>query len=124
MYFQEFATNVTTTDTLHMDMFDIDYSLLSHPHNIFTDIQGENFSLAGFEIVMKRSPSPYFINVYVPSALLTVTSFIGFLFPIGMEEGRRTAWLVTIFLMLVNISSTERNRGPLVLTVLIHVMKT
>ena len=75
---------------------------------------GEVFSLAGFYVIMKRSPTPYYVNVYLPTTILTVCSFIGFLFPIDSEEGRRTAWLVTIFLMLVNIGSTERERGPAV----------
>ena len=74
----------------------------------------EEFSLTGFNVAIVRSPTPLFFNVYIPTALLTMCSFIGFLFPIEKEEGRRTAWLVTIFLMLVNISSTERNRGPAV----------
>ena len=97
-------------ESLHMDMFDIGFNPLSD--TTYQTPTKEEFSMAGFIVTIKRSPSPYYINVYLPSALLTITSFIGFLFPIGMEEGRQTAWLVTIFLMLVNISSTERNRGP------------
>ena len=45
-----------------------------------------------------------------------MTSFIGFLIPADKVPGRM-ALLVTIFLMLVNISNTELNRGPVVSTV-------
>ena len=110
-YFQKFFPYVTWgQDSLKMDMFDLEFSHLNNA--TYVTSTKEIFSLAGFNVIIKRSPTPYYINVYIPTALLTMCSFIGFLFPIDSEEGRRTAWLVTIFLMLVNISSTERNRGP------------
>ena len=97
---------------MKMDVFDIEYTPLTDTK--YLTQTKEVFSLAGFNVIIKRSPTPFYMNVYLPTALLTVCSFIGFLFPLGSEEGRRTAWLVTIFLMLVNISSTERNMGPAV----------
>ena len=45
--------------------------------------------------------------------VLTLASFIGFLIPVEMVPGRM-ALLVTIFLMLVNIRSTEKRTGPIV----------
>ena len=89
-----------------MDMFDIKFSPLSDKTQ-----KKEEFSLAGFYVNMKRSPIPYYMNVYLPTGLLTITSLIGFLIPPDIVPGRM-ALLVTIFLMMVNISSTERNRGP------------
>ena len=71
----------------------------------------ETFSRSGFTLIMERSPTPFFMNTYIPTALLTLSSFIGFLIPVDMVPGRM-AVLVTTFLMLVNISSTERDRGP------------
>ena len=73
----------------------------------------ETFSRSGFTLILERSPTPFFMNIYLPTALLTVSSFIGFLIPVEVVPGRM-ALLVTTFLMLVNISSTERNRGPVV----------
>ena len=73
----------------------------------------ETYSKSGFTLVLKRSPTPFFMNVYLPTALLTISSFIGFMIPVDVVPGRM-ALLVTTFLMLVNISSTERNRGPVV----------
>ena len=51
------------------------------------------------------------INAFIPTYLLVTASFIGFLIPVEMVPGR-IALLVTIFLMLVNMSSAERNKGP------------
>ena len=73
----------------------------------------ETFSLSGFVIHLERSATPFLVNTYLPTSLLTIASFMGFLIPVEKVPGRM-ALLVTIFLMLVNISSTERMRGPVV----------
>ena len=73
----------------------------------------ETYSLSGFTLILDRSICPFFMNIYLPTSLLTMASFIGFLIPVDKVPGRM-ALLVTIFLMLVNISSTERNKGPVV----------
>ena len=51
------------------------------------------------------------MNTYLPTALVTLASFIGFLIPVDMVPGRM-ALLVTTFLMLVNIGGTEQRTGP------------
>lgn len=94
-----------------MDMFDVSFTPLK---NTTLNVKTEEFSLTGFVVTMKRSPTPFYINIYLPTGLLTIASLISFVIPVGAEEGRRMALLVTVFLMLVNISSTERNRGPAV----------
>ena len=94
-----------------MDMFDVSFTPLKNTTQI---LNTEEYSLTGFVVTMKRSPTPFYINIYLPTGLLTIASLIGFIIPVGAEEGRRMALLVTVFLMLVNISSTERNRGPAV----------
>ena len=76
----------------------------------------DTWSLSGFQVRLTRHPNPFLMNTYLPTALLTIASFISFLIPIDMVPGRM-ALLVTIFLMLVNISNTELNRGPVVSTV-------
>ena len=96
-------------ESLHTDMFDNKFRPLIK--TTYKAKKDEEFSLAGFYVTMERSPTPYYMNVYLPTALLTITSLIGFLIPAEVIPGRM-ALLVTIFLMLVNISSTERNRGP------------
>ena len=73
----------------------------------------DTWSLSGFQVRLTRHPNPFLMNTYLPTALLTIASFISFLIPIDMVPGRM-ALLVTIFLMLVNIRSTERRMGPVV----------
>ena len=53
------------------------------------------------------------MNTLLPTLMLTVMSFISFLIPVEMVPGRM-ALIVTLFLMFVNIKSTEQSRGPLV----------
>ena len=92
-----------------MDMFDVDFDPLKDTTKITQ--KGDEFSLAGFNVIMKRRFKSYYLNVYLPTGLLAITSLIGFLIPPDIVPGRM-ALLVTIFLVIVNISSTERNRGP------------
>ena len=79
------------------------------------ELQKHRNSLSGFALELKRNPIPYLTNTYLPTTLLTLISFIGFVIPVDIVPGRM-ALLVTIFLMLVNMSSTERIRGPEVRT--------
>ena len=76
----------------------------------------QQFSLTGFTLELKRSHNPFLTNTYLPTALLTIISFIGFVIPVDIVPGLM-GLLVTIFLMLVNISSTERSKGPKVRTI-------
>ena len=71
----------------------------------------QRFSVSGFVLNLKRISTPFLTNTYFPTGLLTIISFIGFVIPVDIVPGRM-ALLVTIFLMLVNTSSTERSRGP------------
>ena len=67
----------------------------------------ETFALAGFSVAFKRARGPFVLNVFLPTGMLTFISFIGFLIPVEIVPGRM-ALLVTIFLMLVNVSAQER----------------
>ena len=80
------------------------------------EVKQHHFSVSGFVLDLERLPTPYLINIYFPSGLLTIISFIGFVIPVDIVPGRM-ALLVTIFLMLINTSSTERNRGPKVIKI-------
>ena len=71
-------------------------------------------STAGFQFRAKRRRGPIFINTYLPCMMLLIISFIGFFIPVDMIPGRM-ALLVTIFLMVVNISSSEKSLGPSVM---------
>lgn len=75
------------------------------------EVKRQRFSVSGFVLDLKRISTPFLTNTYFPTGLLTAISFIGFVIPVDIVPGRM-ALLVTILLMLVNTSSTERNRGP------------
>ena len=109
---QEFNTTVMLGDNARHEKFDLSIEKLNSITYFDSDMN-ENFSTSGFTIILERSPTRFFLNIYLPTFLLTIASFIGFLIPVEMVPGRM-ALLVTIFLMLVNISSTEQNRGPVV----------
>ena len=68
-------------------------------------------SVAGFQFTLKRRRNHILILTYLPCMMLLLISFIGFFIPVTMIPGRM-ALLVTIFLMLVNISSSEKANGP------------
>ena len=107
---QEFVTRAGLANNTQHIKFDIALENLTS----YRYMDGnETFSRSGFILILERSPTPFFMNIYLPTALLTISSFIGFLIPVDVVPGRM-ALLVTTFLMLVNISSTERNRGPVV----------
>ena len=110
---QKFSTTrVFKKNKLHDEKFDIE---LDNNTEYFYNDTDQTFSLSGFTITLSRSFSPYISSTYLPTAILTVASFIGFLIPVDMVPGRM-ALLVTILLMLVNIKSTERRMGPVVST--------
>ena len=113
-FFQRLVTNLhTDIRHLHHEQYDLSLEPLSTDryHVIGSN---ETLSLSGFVVVLARSASPYFMSTFLPTTLLTMTSFVGFLIPVDLEEGRRMALLITILLMLVTISGIERNMGPIV----------
>ena len=77
------------------------------------EVGGDEFSTTGFSILLRRAPKSHLTNTYIPSGTLTILSFISFLIPADVVPGRM-ALLVTIFLMLVNISTMAAHRGPVV----------
>ena len=97
---------VATLSTLDVppfsEKFDLFLDTLEYTSHIHP-ISGSNHSLVGFVVEFIRSSGPFFVNTYLPTAMLNLFSFIGFLIPVDMVPGRM-ALLVTIFLMLVNIS--------------------
>ena len=108
--FQKLSTTIDIRSELRDERFDLNLQPLSQ-NWYFSEDRNENFSLCGFTAVLKRSPNPYLMNTYLPTGLVTLASFIGFLIPVDMVPGRM-ALLVTTFLMLVNIGGTEQRTGP------------
>lgn len=90
-------------------MFAVDYEELTRKE------------VTGFAISLTRYPYPFFFDTYLPTELLTLISFIGFVIPVEIVPGR-TALLVTIFLMLINISNMVQHRGPVVRKIIIIII--
>merc|ERR1719242_1562532 len=70
-----------------------------------------NYSVAGFELTLKRKVSHYIITCYLPSGMFVIVSWISFLIPADIVPGRMTL-LITIFLVLVNIFNTITTNIP------------
>ena len=115
--FQDFETTVSfKPGSIYSNTYDVEYKPLEKmTHTMKTRGGNETFALTGFRIGFRRSSGPFIMNVFLPTGMLTFISFIGFLIPVDIVPGRM-ALLVTIFLMLVNISAQEHNKGskPLV----------
>ena len=54
----------------------------------FSNYENFNYSLSGFQAILERNPNLFLINTFLPTGLLTTTSFIGFLIPVDMVPGR------------------------------------
>ena len=96
----------------HDEKFDVNLQPLKNREYFDVD-SNETYSLSGFTVYLARSPTPFVMTLMFPTAVLTFTSVISFLIPVDMVPGRM-ALLVTLFLMLVNISNAEKKRGPVV----------
>merc|ERR1719242_2283200 len=70
-----------------------------------------NYSVAGFELTLRRKVSHYIITCYLPSGMFVIVSWISFLIPADIVPGRMTL-LITIFLVLVNIFNTITTNIP------------
>merc|ERR1719192_302931 len=91
--------------------YDITINNLRKEDQIFIGGSLGNYSLAGFEMILRRHVSHYIINYYLPSGLFVVVSWISFLVPADIIPGRM-ALLVTLFLVLVNIFNTVTTNTP------------
>ena len=89
---------------------------------VFKSLWGNDdpYSLSGVEIHLHRQLQPFVLNVFFPSGVLVVISFVSFLIPVDQLPGRMSL-IVTTFLMLITISSSERLNGPKVREKLIRV---
>jgi len=70
-----------------------------------------NYSVAGFQLRLRRKVSHYIITYYLPSGMFVIVSWISFLVPPSVVPGRMTL-LVTVFLVLVNIFNTITTNIP------------
>ncbi len=69
------------------------------------------FSATGVRITLRRKYLPFIIDYYLPSGLFVIVSWVSFLVPATIVPGRM-ALLVTLFLMMVNISTSATAHSP------------
>ena len=67
--------------------YDIAINNLRQEDQIFIGGSLGNYSLAGFEMILRRHVSHYIINYYLPSGLFVVVSWISFLVPADIIPG-------------------------------------
>merc|ERR1719166_740424 len=91
--------------------YDIEILPLDEEDKVFVGGSLGNYSLAGFEMVLRRHVSHYIITYYLPSGLFVVVSWISFLIPPDIVPGRM-ALLITLFLVLVNIFNNINSNSP------------
>lgn len=69
------------------------------------------YSQTGFQVEMMRRRTPVLLQVYLPSGLFVIVSWISFIVPPEVVPGRM-ALLVTLFLVLVNIFNSVTANAP------------
>ena len=72
---------------------------------------GRNYSVTGFVVVLERSVYPFLLNIYHPTFLVVLASFISFFIPVNVVPGR-IGLLITTFLVLINVSNESVNTAP------------
>ena len=60
-----------------------------------------NYSVYGLEIRLARCVSPYLLNVYLPTAIFVVMSWVSFLIPTDVVPAR-IVLLITLCLVIIN----------------------
>ena len=105
----EFITSSEATAKIAQHV--VEFAPLQNDTVLAPALGNKMFSVTGFEIRMVRRFGSFFSGIYLPTLMLVAISYIGFFIPVQMVPGRM-ALLVTIFLMLVNISSSGKLTGP------------
>lgn len=70
-----------------------------------------NYSVYGMEIKLSRCVSPYLLNVYLPTAIFVVMSWVSFLIPTDVVPAR-IVLLVTLCLVIINTFNNVTARIP------------
>ena len=90
--------NIITTRPLENTNFNVDIL----PHN---KIENPQETFVGFDLNMERKVGSYIYEFFVPCFLMVVSSWISFAVSPEVVPGR-LGLLLTLFLMLVNMSSS------------------
>jgi hypothetical protein len=71
------------------------------PKHVPVALIAGNYSVYGMEIKLSRCVSPYLLNVYLPTAIFVVMSWVSFLIPTDVVPAR-IVLLVTLCLVIIN----------------------
>jgi len=90
--------------------FSVDIRELSEENKVFIG-STSNYSVYGMEIRLSRTVSPYLLNVYLPTAIFVVMSWVSFLIPTDVVPAR-IVLLVTLCLVIINTFNNVTARIP------------
>lgn len=76
------------------------------------DIPSGVYSACGFQVKLQRLQMQFVVQVYLPSAMFVIVSWVSFLVKPEVVPGRM-AMLVTLFLVLINIFNSVREQAPI-----------
>lgn len=76
------------------------------------DIPSGIYSACGFQVKLQRKQMQFVVQVYLPSAMFVIVSWVSFLVKPEVVPGRM-AMLVTLFLVLINIFNSVREQAPI-----------
>jgi len=76
------------------------------------DLPSGHYAACGFQVRLNRKQMQYQIQVYLPSFMFVMTSWVSFLIKPEVVPGRM-ALLVTLFLVLINIFNSVREQAPI-----------
>ena len=107
------ASLLSYDDSLRNTILDYNIKLkpLKSEDSLFIWQSIGNYSLTGYEMILKRNSLKYIVNYYLPSGLFVIVSWVSFLIPPEIVPGRMTL-LVTIFLVLINIFNNVTSNSP------------
>ena len=98
VYTAKAAFDGKTTNSFDLG-YDIEINQLSMEDSLL-DFGGlGNFSLAGFQICLKRHVSSYIVGYYMPSGIIVVLSWISFLMPMNHVLARMSRMFFLILLL-------------------------
>jgi len=70
------------------------------------------YAACGFQVRLQRKQMQYIVQVYLPTSLFVIVSWVSFLIKPEVVPGRM-ALLVTLFLVLINIFNSVREQAPI-----------
>jgi hypothetical protein len=101
-------TSTTRINKVLRSALQFDVHFTNWPPDPVKTFCSTKFPVAGFKVHLTRHIRPIIINVYFPSIILVVASWVSFLIPPELIPGRM-ALIITVLLMLLNLSVNNSN---------------